>query len=256
MAKRKKIRQAGPLVEAVIYTAPEPNDGPRVRAEKSRATDAFRQFMNDRTARRRLEFLIAGNFRPADLFLTLTYREEDLPPARKEAQKKIAKFLRDLRRWRRKLGRDLKYIYVTEDKHGEGRLHHHLIINATERDIETVRALWVYGDVCDMEPIGGREFEDWAGYMTKEGMEGRPVGARLWTPSRNLKPPVERSGYVDNDETLTFPPGVVILEEQGFTTRDAHFKYIKYRIPPRHNRREPPRSRGEPEAEEPIFFQA
>lgn len=40
MAKRKKTIVAGDLVKTVIYTAPEPRDGARVRAAKSRMTSA------------------------------------------------------------------------------------------------------------------------------------------------------------------------------------------------------------------------
>ena len=40
MAKRKKTIIAGRLVKTIIYTAPEPQDGPRVRAVKSRMTTA------------------------------------------------------------------------------------------------------------------------------------------------------------------------------------------------------------------------
>ena len=40
MAKRKKTIIAGRIRKTVIYTAPEPQDSPRVRAAKSRATSA------------------------------------------------------------------------------------------------------------------------------------------------------------------------------------------------------------------------
>ncbi len=230
------------MVEAVIYTAPEPLDGPLTRAAKSKMTTEAQRAMNDRSAVRRLEFYIAGNFSRWDLFLTLTYRDEDLPKSRKEAREKLGKFFRAVRDQRRRRGEPpLKYIYVTENRHGEGRFHHHLIINATGHDIEAIRALWAYGDVCDIEYIGSREAEDWARYMTKEGVRGRPVGAQLWTASRNLKKPVESSGFVDNDTGLEFPPGVVILAERGATERDACYRYIKYRIPPRYNQRGPGR---------------
>lgn len=82
MAKRKKTIVAGDLIKTVIYTAPEPRDGPRVRAAKSRITSAAQKAMNDKTARGRLEMSIAANFKRHDLFLTLTYRLKDLPAKR------------------------------------------------------------------------------------------------------------------------------------------------------------------------------
>ena len=71
MAKRKKTIIAGPIVKTIIYTAPEPQDGKRARAEKSKMTSAAQKAMNDKTARGRLEMLLAANFTGRDLFVTL-----------------------------------------------------------------------------------------------------------------------------------------------------------------------------------------
>ena len=54
MAKRKKTIIAGSIVKTILYTAPEPRDGERTRAEKSRMTSAAQKAMNDKTARGRL----------------------------------------------------------------------------------------------------------------------------------------------------------------------------------------------------------
>ena len=62
MAKRKKTITAGCIVKTILYTAPEPRDGERVRAEKSRMTTAAQKAMNDKTARGKLEMLLAANF--------------------------------------------------------------------------------------------------------------------------------------------------------------------------------------------------
>lgn len=62
MAKRKKAIIAGRLVKTIIYTAPEPQDGPRVRVVKSRMTTAAQKAMNDKAARVKLEMLLAANF--------------------------------------------------------------------------------------------------------------------------------------------------------------------------------------------------
>lgn len=65
MAKRKKTIIAGPIVKTIIYTAPEPQDGKRARAEKSKMTSAAQKAMNDKTARGRLEMLLAGKLHRA-----------------------------------------------------------------------------------------------------------------------------------------------------------------------------------------------
>lgn len=232
MAKRKKTIIAGQLVKTIIYTAPEPLDGKRARAEKSKATTAAQKAMNDKTARGRLEMLLAANFTGYDLFVTLTYRPGDLPPNRAEAVKILRRFIKALREYRRARGQELKYIYTTEEKHGEARLHHHIVINGTGADMELIRSLWPYGDVVDMEYIGKADYETWALYLTKESVTGRPVGAQMWTASRNLKKPVVRSEYVPNDTALTVPIGCHIIEKEERVTEFGSYCYIKYKLPP------------------------
>ena len=244
MAKRKKTIVAGNLVKTVIYTAPEPRDGERVRAAKSRMTSAAQKAMNDKTARGRLEMLLAANFTRKDLFLTLTYRPEDRPTQRLEAVKNVRSFLKHLRKYRKAAGIPMKYIYVTEEKHGQGNLHHHIVLNASERDIETIRSLWNCGDVVDIEYIGCREYETWAYYMTKEGAKDRPVGAQMWTPSKNLEKPKITYSYVGNDETLSPPIGAYIIEREEKVTEFGSYCYIKYYMPQKHGKDTPTQRRS------------
>ena len=165
MAKRKKTITAGCIVKTILYTAPEPRDGERARAEKSRMTTAAQKAMNDKTARCRLEMLLAANFVGKDLFITLTYRNADLPTTRAAAVKNVRKFLKQLREHRKARGQVLKYVYTTEEKHGAARLHHHLVINATERDIETIRSLWPYGDIIDLVYVRDRDYDTLGGLV-------------------------------------------------------------------------------------------
>ena len=231
MAKRKKTITAGCIVKTILYTAPEPRDGERARAEKSRMTTAAQKAMNDKTARGRLEMLLAANFVGSDLFVTLTYRDADLPEKRTGAVKNVRQFLKELRKHRRARGQELKYIYTTEEKHGAARLHHHLIINSTERDIETIRSLWPYGDIIDLEYVRNRDYETLALYMTKESVEGRPVGAQMWTRSRNLVQPTVESCFVPDDTAITVPIGCYVLEREEKVTEYGCYSYIKYRVP-------------------------
>lgn len=235
MAKRKKTIIAGSIVKTIIYTAPEPLDGKKARAEKSKMTSAAQKAMNDKTARGRLEMLLAANFTGRDLFVTLTYRDADLPPNRAAAVKLLRGFIKHLRDHRRARGQELKYIYTTEEKHGAARLHHHLVINGTGADVDLIRGLWPYGDVMDMKYVGERDFETLALYMTKESAEGRPVGAQMWTASRNMKKPVVQTCYVPNDTMLAVPAGCHIIEKEERVTEFGSYSYIKYRIPYKQN---------------------
>lgn len=239
MARKLKMIVAGNLVKVVLYTAPEPRDTPRARAEKSRMTSAAQKAMNDKTARDKLEMLLAENFKGRDLFLTLTYRDADLPARLDGAKKLVRKFLRNLREHYKARSLELRYIYTTEGKHGDHRLHHHLVINATERDIEVLRSLWPYGDIVDLEYIGPRGYRTVAEYMTKEGVEGRPVGAQMWTGSKNIRKPRVVTRYVPNGTTLETPLNCHILEKEEKRTEFGSYCYIKYyKIPNYWNRKE------------------
>ncbi len=234
MAKKKKTIIAGPIVKTVVYTAPEPRDDPHVRAVKSKATTAAQKAMNDKTARGRLEMLLAANFGSHDLFVTLTYRDKDLPSSRKEAVKRVRQFFKYLREYRKARALLTKYIYVTEELHGEKRLHHHLVLNATGQDVEIIRSLWPHGDVVYAGCIEGGSFAALAAYLTKEGVQERPVGAQMWTASRNMRKPVIETSYIENDETLTVPPGCHVLEREERATEFGAYCFIKYYVPPAH----------------------
>ena len=68
---------------------------PRTRPRREiRATTAARKALNQKAACRRLEMLLSANFTPRDFHLILTYSPGDLPATRKEAVKRLRKFLR------------------------------------------------------------------------------------------------------------------------------------------------------------------
>ena len=90
MAKRKKVITAGSLVKVVVYTVPLPRDPEHIRAAKSRVSSAAQKAMNYRTAQGKLEMLLAANFGPKDLFVTLTYDDDHLPRTCALAKDRIA----------------------------------------------------------------------------------------------------------------------------------------------------------------------
>lgn len=159
--------------------------------------------------------LLACNFEPTDLFVTLSYRDADLPKRRDEADRRLTAFIRALRKVRKAAGQPMPYIRVTEDKHGDARIHHHMIINATGNDYEIIRRLWrKNGDNVDFELFGSKSYEDRAKYLAKEAIElgRRRIGERSWRASLRLKRPVITYMYVPETDALTPPPGFFVLE--------------------------------------------
>lgn len=232
MAKRKKLKVAGNLVSVAIYPAQSPMDSAGVRAGKRLLSSEAQQRMNLKYAYKKLEFEIAANFRPNDLYITLTYDDAHLPDGRKRAIACIRAFLRKLRAARLLSGGTLKYIYVTESKHGDGRIHHHILINTTGNDYDLINRLWIYGHAHFKQIRVDKEkhYGTLAGYLCKEQRD--TVGQRLWSCSRNLDKAEEESFLVDDDTSIVAPPGALVLEDSGdHVTEYGHFRYIKYLAP-------------------------
>lgn len=229
MAKFKKTIVAGPLVVEVVYPAPNPRDSVGVRAGKKALSSQAQQRMNLKYAHQKLELEIAANFGVRDLWVTLTYDDAHLPGSRKEANAIMASFWKRLRAARRGEGQELRYIYVTEHKHGDGRWHHHALINATGQDYDLIRRLWGQGNVefRTLRIDRDKNFETLARYLCKEQRD--KVGQRLWSGSRNLRKPEYDCCRVPNDTPLTPPSNAAVLNDTGdIRTEYGHYRYIKY----------------------------
>lgn len=230
MAKFKKIIVAGPLVIESVYPVPNPRDSRGVRQGKKALSSQAQQQMNLKYAWQKLELEIAANFGVRDLWVTLTYDDAHLPRSREEAKTCFRTFARKLRVVRKAKGQELRYIYVTEHKHGEGRWHHHALINATGDDYELIRSLWSCGNVefRSIRIDRDKNYETLARYMCKEQRD--KVGQRLWSGSRNLRKPERECFRVPNDTPLSVPKDapITFADTGDVTTAYGHYRYIKY----------------------------
>lgn len=234
--KNKRLTQikAGRLVTAVLYTQATAADEPPVRAAKTKISTAARQRLNRRASWQKLETVLAANFDREDLFVTLTYRDLDLPHSREQAVRCLNDFLQQLRETRRARGQEMLYVKNAEhmtDQGTEGRWHHHLVINATGNDYEEIRALWYrYGDNVDIQLLldDGWDYESRARYLCKERP---PAGKQAWTPSRGMKRPQRSSELVEDALTLAAPPGAMVIETQTVDNGWGSYVYLKYLLP-------------------------
>ena len=243
--KTQRLTQirAGRMVRAVLYTQPMAADEPTQRAAKSRVSSAARTKLNQRAMWQKCEAIMAANFDRHDLWVTLTYRDADLPHSREQAVRCLAWFIDELRRVRREDGEDVRYIKNVEhltDEGDLGRWHHHLVLNSTGEDVETIRSLWSrFGD--NVEIVGlldGTDYEARARYLCKER---QPAGKQGFVPSRGLKRPERTSELVDDALTLSAPPGAVVLEVAQADNSWGRYCYIKYLLPYKPPRRKPKR---------------
>lgn len=235
MAKeRLKIVRAGTLWMAVQYTAIRGADPGQRREARALISTPARESLNAKLSWQRLMLLLAANFRSTDLVVTVGYRDAQLPRHREDALKRIKYFIRLLRKARRARRQPLKYVHVTEGYHSGGRLHHHLIVNATGEDYEVIREIWRRnGDNVEFEPFGIDGPERWGKYLTKEPrIQGRRhVGDRSWCASRNLSKPVSDSDFVTAGTALSPPAGAFVLDRAECANCYGHFSYVMARLP-------------------------
>lgn len=233
--KKLKIEIAGPYVDVIVYPISKGRENPAERKRAGRCSSELRQKANDRTSIAKFRRLMAQNFSPRDLVVTLTYSDAALPATPERARDKHLKpFIKKLRDVFREADRELKYMYVTEGLHGDHRLHHHIIVPDLPDLRPIVRNLWAAnGTNVDFEPIWSRGYDIWAGYLTKEPRKtGRHrAGARMWTPSRNLLKPEVITETVADDYIYEPPSGVVIDLNETIQTEWWTCQYISYRVP-------------------------
>ena len=235
MAKeRRKIVQAGKLWMAVQYTAIHSGNQAARREARSQISSPARESLNAKLSWQKLMLTLAANFARSDLVVTLGYRDADLPRRREDADKKLTNFIRTFRQHRKQLGQELIYVRVTEGYHSGGRLHHHLIINATGQDYDIIRQLWdKNGDNIDFEPFGSDGPERWGKYLTKEPREKgrRYVGDRTWRTSIHMKKPDTLSILVEEGDDLMPPAGAYITDKAEVVNCYGRFCHMMAILP-------------------------
>lgn len=164
------------------------------RGARKKATAEAMQRENQRRKVRWLRMLILANFREGDFHLTLSYRKDQRPAGAEDAQQRIQRFLRQLRREYRKAGIELRYIYVTEIG-SRGSCHHHLLLQNLPELMELVRKYWTYGHE-DYKPLyEDGAFEKLAEYLAKKETKEEVPGTS-YHRSRNLVLPKEKKETV------------------------------------------------------------
>lgn len=176
---RTKTVRAGKQSYVEIYPIWRTYDG--LRQARSGNTRIAQVKLNDKNAKKHAVYIVNQNFTDENFWATFTYRDEDLPTTREEAEKRLRKFLRALRdKAKKKYGIKFKCFYVTEHeadpKKGKIRCHHHLITNYPDRD--ELESLWKYGGRNQVRRLVADEYgyEGLVLYLLKGNKKGRRYG--------------------------------------------------------------------------------
>jgi hypothetical protein len=227
---RKKIIVAGSLVKECVYSCPAGREDARIRAEKRKISSAAQQRINAKYSWQKLELMLAANFVPGDLVVTLTFDDQHLPETRAAASAMLKKFRTDMSRLRKAAGEQLVMIWTTENKSGSGRWHHHCVINATSgSDFVDILTCWPHGSDIEIRrlEIGGRKsYESLARYFCKEPRER--AGLRSWSYTRSCRHPEIETFPVPDDTEVRAPEDATVLEQSSDRTMFGQYAYIKY----------------------------
>lgn len=165
-----------------------PPEGRSIKRDNCKA----QKNLNDKNARKYVERLINQNFTDRDIWMTLTYDDEHLPPEGDidAAIKNVQKYIRRVNYQRKKRGLpNAKYVYVTEyNPDAEIRWHHHIVMDGA-LDMDTVEACWQQSSRNEVRRLEKDEngLSGMANYIVKE--KDRIKSEKRWNSSQGLQDP-------------------------------------------------------------------
>ena len=227
--KTEKTITAGRLVRKAIYPRAAARESVRIRQAKRKASTEAQQRLNARYSWEKLELMLAANFGPGDLFVTLTFDDDHLPADRRQAAAVFKKFRHDLTEIRKAKGEDARIIWTIENVHDSGRWHVHLAVNETENDFVDILRCWPYGsdvEILRLQVDREKNYETLARYMCKERRERQ--GLRIWSYTRNCRHPEIETRTVPDGADIAAPKDATVLEDSSKRTEYADYHYIKY----------------------------
>ena len=227
--KSKKITVAGMLVQEIVYSRPAGREAAAVRQAKRKVSTEAQMRMNAKYSWQKLELMLAANFLPRDLIVTLTFDEEHLPETRQQVNARLKKFRAELGKIRQRHRKDLRMIWTIEHRSGEGRWHVHAVINATGDDFSEILSCWPYGhdiEIRRLELNRQKNYESQAKYMCKEAREH--AGLRSWSYTRSCRHPETESFPVPDDTDVSAPKEATVLTDASMRTEFGEFHFIKY----------------------------
>ena len=227
--KTKKIIVAGALVREVIYTRAASRDRAVIRQAKRKVSTEAQQRLNARYSWEKLELMLAANFLPRDLVVTLTFDDQHLPATRAEAAARLKKFRSELARIRAAAGQEMRMIWTIENRSGDGRWHVHLVVNQTGDDFREILRCWPCGGNTEIRRLRvdkQKNYESLARYMCKEARERS--GLRSWSYTRNCRHPEVETFPVSDDTRIEVPEDATIIVQEQKRTEWAEFEFVKY----------------------------
>lgn len=139
---REKKYICGQFLDVYAYPVyPRTGNPSGNRRRKRGPSREVQKKLNRRHAEEKLTRLAHANFTEQDLALELDFAEN--PPDQETAMRELRRFLRKIRYRYKKMGKELKYLWVMEVTK-KGRYHFHLILSGG-MDRDELETLWGHG---------------------------------------------------------------------------------------------------------------
>lgn len=241
---------SGEVVERVCF--PVGNATKTRRGKQKGATPVRKQEQNEKAAVRSLARTINVNYKPGDIWVTLTYsearlaklvyrimndgKEPDMDTIWHYAVSDRDRFLRRVKREFKKSGEELPYVAATADIDGQTgevvRIHHHLVLPKAAFDF--VFKHWSQTEV-DYKPLRDqKDYTPIAEYIIKQVR--RQPDKKKYTTSRNLKKPEVREKIVRFPKELKAPSGARVMQ-RGAYDPEIPVQYLRYIKPEKKQKR-------------------
>lgn len=223
---RKKIVVAGPLVQEAIYKVHRSPAADKARGRRGNATCEAQRLINAKNSWQKLKLLLASNFIKGDIVGCLTFDETHLPETRKQICNKLKWFIKKLSEARRARGKDLVMFWSIEHRHGDGRWHIHIVLNATcADDYAEIHRLWGQGEteLSALRVDKNKNYESLARYMCKEPRD--KVGQRSWSYTRNAKHPEVETFTVPDDTVIRVPKETTVFAD---VRSKGEWQFVEY----------------------------
>lgn len=189
MFYRQHSIQGGDFMSIKAYPVPEGSKGKacqRRRRPRCNPTTEAQAWVNKKRAEEYFFYLIHNNYGLSDYRLDLDFAWENMPKNVDELKRIMRNFKERLRRRYRRLGLELKLVWIPECTE-LGRFHVHGFINGGLH-ISQIQKIWKLGR-ANSSPFQ-YDREGLAGYI--HYVFKKPLTAKHWCATKNLKKPTER----------------------------------------------------------------
>lgn len=173
--------------------------GKKRKARENKTPEAVAK-VNRVNRERELTAKLNHNFVPGDLWITLTYECCEAGLTREECMKRLKNFKKNIQRWAKKAGVEVKMIDSFGFGTRSGRPHHHVVMSDVPTEVLT--KYWQAGGV-HIEMLHGYNYHRIAKYMLKNAKQGEDGKIRrAFNCTRNIVTPETRVEMMSSQELV------------------------------------------------------